>query len=160
MGWGASPTPRPPLLPRKNRYLFYRRLDGPQCRSGRAENLVHTGIRSRTVQAVGSRYTVWATWPHHVKCSVQYYLEANDVLIIPAVLQDGFQDLCNITQAQIRIQCVTCQNYFCRSKAFISFSEFCVLNVTEITSYSFFWVIPRGLNFIFRRFGTLSVPSS
>ena len=24
----------------------------------------------------------------------------------------------------------------------------------------YFWVIPRGLNFIFRRFGTLSVPSS
>jgi len=26
--------------------------------------------------------------------------------------------------------------------------------------YSFFWVIPRRLNFMCRRFGTLSLPSS
>ena len=26
--------------------------------------------------------------------------------------------------------------------------------------YSFFWVIPRRLNFVCQRFGTLSVPSS
>jgi len=30
---------------------------GPQGRSGRAENLVPTGMRSRTVQPVVSRYT-------------------------------------------------------------------------------------------------------
>ena len=47
--WGGvvSPTPRPPLPPWKNRYPFYRRLGGPQGRSGRAENLVPTGIRSQ-----------------------------------------------------------------------------------------------------------------
>ena len=38
------------LPPGKTRYPFYRRLGGPQGRSGRAENLVPTGIRSRTVQ--------------------------------------------------------------------------------------------------------------
>ena len=50
MGVGVSPKPRRPLPPGKNRYPFYRRLDEPQGRSGRAENLVLTGIRSRTVQ--------------------------------------------------------------------------------------------------------------
>ena len=40
------------LPPGKTRYPFYRRLDGPQGRSGRAENLVNTGILSRTVQPV------------------------------------------------------------------------------------------------------------
>jgi hypothetical protein len=30
----------------------------------------------------------------------------------------------------------------------------------EATLYVLFWVIPRRLNFICRRFGTLSVPSS
>ena len=34
------------------KYLLYRRLGGPQGRSGRAENLVHTRIPSRTVQPV------------------------------------------------------------------------------------------------------------
>ena len=49
---GVSPTPRPPLPPGKTRYPLYRRLGGPQGRSGRAENLIPTGIRSRTVQPV------------------------------------------------------------------------------------------------------------
>ena len=40
------------LPPGKTWYPFYRRLGGPQGRSGRAENLVLTGIRSRTVQPV------------------------------------------------------------------------------------------------------------
>ena len=44
-------------------YPFYRRLGGPQGRSGRTENLVPTGIRHRTVQPVVSRYTDWATQP-------------------------------------------------------------------------------------------------
>jgi len=38
----------------KTRYPFYRRLGGPQGRSGRTENLVLTGIRSRTFQPVFS----------------------------------------------------------------------------------------------------------
>jgi len=40
------------LPPGKTRYPFYRRLGGPQVRSGRAENLVPTGMRSRIVQPV------------------------------------------------------------------------------------------------------------
>ena len=60
--WSAALHGRT-LLPRKTRYPFYRRLGGPQGRSGRAENLVPTGIRSRSVQSVVSRCTDWATWP-------------------------------------------------------------------------------------------------
>jgi len=45
------------LPPGKTRYPFYRRLGGPQGQSGPAENLVPTGIRSRTVQLVVGRYT-------------------------------------------------------------------------------------------------------
>ena len=45
------------LPPGKIRYPFQRRLGGPQGRSGRAENLVPTGIRSRTAQPLVSRYT-------------------------------------------------------------------------------------------------------
>ena len=41
------------ILPRgKNRYPFYKRLGGPQGRSGQVENLVPAGIRSRNVQPV------------------------------------------------------------------------------------------------------------
>ena len=60
--WSAA-RPGRTLPPGKSRYPFYRRLVGPQGRSGRAEDLVPTGIRSRTVQPVVSRYTDWATRP-------------------------------------------------------------------------------------------------
>jgi len=60
--WSAA-CPGRTLPPGKTRYPFYRRLSGPQVRSGRAENLVTTGIRSRTVQPVVSRYTDSATRP-------------------------------------------------------------------------------------------------
>ena len=54
--WSAA-RPGRTLPPGRTRYPFYRRLGGPQGRSGRAENLFPTGIRSRTVQPVVSRYT-------------------------------------------------------------------------------------------------------
>jgi len=53
--WSAARLGRN-LPPGKTRYPFYRRLGGPQGRSGRAENLVPTGIRSRTFQPVVSRH--------------------------------------------------------------------------------------------------------
>ena len=63
-GWVVSSTPRPHFTPPgKNRYPFYRRLGGLQGRSGRAENLVPTGIRYRSVHPIVSRYTDWATRP-------------------------------------------------------------------------------------------------
>jgi hypothetical protein len=49
--WSAA-RPGRTLPPGKTRYQLYRRLGGPQGRSGWAENLVLTGIRSRTVQPV------------------------------------------------------------------------------------------------------------
>ena len=54
--WSAA-RPGRTLRLGKTRYPFYRRLGGPKGRSGRAENLVPTGIRSRTVQPIVSRYT-------------------------------------------------------------------------------------------------------
>ena len=41
--WSAA-RPGRTLPPGKSRYPFYRRLGGPQGRSGRAENLVPTGF--------------------------------------------------------------------------------------------------------------------
>jgi len=53
-GWVVSSTPRPYLTPGKIRYPLYRRLGGPQGRSGRAENLAPSGLDPRTVQPVVS----------------------------------------------------------------------------------------------------------
>jgi len=58
--WSAA-RPGRTSPPGKTRYPFYWRLCRSQGRSGRAENLVPTGIRSRIVQPVVSRYTDWTT---------------------------------------------------------------------------------------------------
>ena len=54
--WSAA-RPTHTLALGKTWYPFYRRLGGPQGRTGWAENLVPTGIRSQTIQPVVSRYT-------------------------------------------------------------------------------------------------------
>ena len=52
------------LPPGKTRYPFYRRLCGPQGRSGQVQKISPSqGFDSRTVQPVGSRYTDYATRP-------------------------------------------------------------------------------------------------
>jgi len=72
-GEGSSSRLGRSLPPGKNWYPFYRRLGGPQCRSGRTENLVPTRIRSRIVQTAVSRNTDWAThFPINILHNTQY----------------------------------------------------------------------------------------
>ena len=54
--WSAA-RPGRTSPPGKTRYPFYRRLGGPQGRSGWVKNLVPTGIQSRTVKPVVRVYT-------------------------------------------------------------------------------------------------------
>ena len=49
---GQQHAPAALYPPGKTRYPLYRRLGGPQRRSGSAENLVLTGTRFRTVQSL------------------------------------------------------------------------------------------------------------
>jgi len=77
--WSAA-RPGRTLPPEKTRYPLYRRLGGPQGRSGRAEILIPTRIRSRTVQPIVSRYTDWATGPTLKR--VEYILMSYKSLIL------------------------------------------------------------------------------
>ena len=61
MGVGGQSHSPAALPPEKTVYLLYRRLDGPQGRSGRVLKISLTpGFDPRTVQPVASRYTDWA----------------------------------------------------------------------------------------------------
>ena len=63
-GLGVNVTPRPLFTPGKTRYPSYRRLGGPQCRSGQVRKISPPpGFDPRTVQPVASRYTDYATRP-------------------------------------------------------------------------------------------------
>jgi hypothetical protein len=54
-GWGVSVTTSPHLTPGKTRYPLYRRLGGPQGRSGQLRKISPPqGFDPRTVQSVGS----------------------------------------------------------------------------------------------------------
>jgi len=61
-GWGVSVTPRPFFTPGKDPVPIVQEAGwSPRPVWIGAENLAPTGIRSRTVQPVASRYTVYAT---------------------------------------------------------------------------------------------------
>ena len=63
-GEGSVSRPGRSLPPGKTRYPLYRRLGGPQGRSGQVQKISPPPrFDPRTVQAVASRYTDWATRP-------------------------------------------------------------------------------------------------
>ena len=65
--WSAS-RPSRSLPPGKTRYPFYRRLVGSRGRSGRAENLVPTGILSRIVHPVAQSLYRLSYQAHKILC--------------------------------------------------------------------------------------------
>jgi hypothetical protein len=63
-GWVFSVTSLPLFTPGKTRYPLYRRLGGPQGRSGQVQKTSPPSeFDIRTVQPVASRYTAYATRP-------------------------------------------------------------------------------------------------
>ena len=61
MGVGGQRHAPAALPPGRTRYPLYRRLGGPQGRSGRARKISPPpGFDPRTIQPVASRYTDWA----------------------------------------------------------------------------------------------------
>ena len=63
-GEGSASRPGRSLRPGKTRYPLYRRLGGPQGRSGQVRKIsLPPGFDPRTVQPVASRYTDYATQP-------------------------------------------------------------------------------------------------
>ena len=76
--WSAARSGRS-LPPGKTRYSLYRRLGGPQGRSGEAENLAPTGIRSPDGPAC-SQSLYRLRYPAHTKEWVSGYLEFQNVI--------------------------------------------------------------------------------
>jgi hypothetical protein len=67
--WSASRPGR--FTSGKTRYPLYRRLGGPQGRSGRVRKFsIPPGFDPRTVQPVDSRYNDWATGPKFNECNI------------------------------------------------------------------------------------------
>jgi len=62
-GWVVSSTPRPHFTPGRDPIPVVQKDGWAPGPVWTGENLVPTGIRSRTVQSVVSRYTDWATRP-------------------------------------------------------------------------------------------------
>ena len=71
-GEGSASRPVSSLPPGKTRYPLYRRLGGPQGRSGQVRKISPSpGFDPRTVQSVASRYTDYANRPTVVDyCSI------------------------------------------------------------------------------------------
>jgi hypothetical protein len=100
------------LPPGKTQYPLYRRLGGPQVRSGRVRIISPPpGFDPRTVQPVVSRYTVWAISPHiyisetwlmHGRCILKCYLLVKNWKFVDSVthLRSGIDvGICLILEA-------------------------------------------------------------
>jgi len=73
-GEGSASRPHRSLPPGNTRYPLYRRLGGPQGRSGQVRKISPPppGFDPRTVQPVASSYTDYATQPTHVMYTLQF----------------------------------------------------------------------------------------
>jgi hypothetical protein len=75
---GAASRPGRFLPTGKTRYPLYRRLGGPESRSGQVWKISPPpGFDTRTVQPVASRYTDYATRPtshHKGHCKIYHYV--------------------------------------------------------------------------------------
>ena len=77
MGVGGQRHALAALTPGMTRYPLYRRLGGPQGRSGRVRKISPPlGFDPRTVQLVASRYTNYAI-PAHKNLHTKYILTRN-----------------------------------------------------------------------------------
>jgi len=117
--WSAVRTGRT-YPPGKNRYPFYRRLGGPQGRSGRAENLVPTGIRS-TDRPASSQSLYRLSYPAHFRiCNT--FLQQQWLYEHASMVRATYTaPLVNIWHITLRFQCL--YNYdVCPSKYVIQFS--------------------------------------
>ena len=102
---GQQHAPSPLYPPENTRYPLYRRLSGSQGRSGRAENLVLTGIRSRTVQHVAqSLYRL--TYPAHyyVMYPVLFYCLCTILLQIMGGFRDPVLEFHRLTCFKCKIR--------------------------------------------------------
>ena len=73
-GEGSSSRPGRSLPLGKTRYPLYRRLGGPQGRSGQVRKISPPpGFDPRTVQPVASRYTDYATRHTLIACVIELY---------------------------------------------------------------------------------------
>ena len=96
-GEGSASRPGRILPPEKTRYPLYRRLGGPQGRSGLVRKISPPpGFDPRTVQPVGSRYTDYATrlLPLYIKTIIIY--RSSDV----TSLDNGNHIVLNINQCE------------------------------------------------------------
>ena len=99
--WGVSVMPQPLFTPRKTRYPLYRRLSGPQGRSGQVPQISpQPGFDPGTVQPVVSRYIDWAIAAHTYVYNVDNFPQVS-VRKKKSCLQ--FALFCYITQSRVTI---------------------------------------------------------
>jgi hypothetical protein len=78
-GEGSTSRPVRSLLPVKTRYPIYRRVGGPQGRSGQVLKILPpTAFNPRTVQPVASRYTDFAKPAHAIDYALYLFAKPGD----------------------------------------------------------------------------------
>jgi hypothetical protein len=96
MGW-LAPRPGRFIPGKETQYPSYRRLGGPQGRSGRLRKISPPpGFDPRIVQAAASRYTDWAI-PAHASCLV---LGLKHIGLLKYWIWGWVREITTVTEAQ------------------------------------------------------------
>ena len=125
------------LPPEKTRYPLYRRLGGPQGRSGQMRKISPPpGFDPRTIQPVASRYTDWATRPTFDKRLGGGPYLSSDALLNPNFIASHVR----VTREQIIVKSAQVS---CRDLFYILLHHF--PGGTEVrhgsfSGWSFFWL--------------------
>ena len=94
------------LLPEKTRYPLYRRLDGPQGRSGRVQKISPPlEFDPRTVRPIASHYIDWAI-PAHI--CIYVYIYADNITVLydqwrNLIVSSSLQTLANLLPELIAV---------------------------------------------------------
>ena len=131
--WSAA-LPDRTLPPGKTRYPVYRRLGGPQGRSGQAENFAPPGFDLRTVQPVASRYTDWATRP--IPNIVPPEETDLSVMLLPAKLLGTLMEATSRkTVNKKRVKKINSHLLYLETIQYILYN-WCIKNIVNLTEFN------------------------
>ena len=117
----SYPRPGRVLLSEKTPHPFYRRIGGPQRRSGRAENLVPTGIRSRTVPPVAQSLYRLSYRAHTVSIIGVFFKHLYKFLYW--LISSNFLFYCHILGLKILLYTLVSKIFSCFPSVFVSVQE-------------------------------------
>jgi hypothetical protein len=118
-GEGSASRPGHSLPPGKTWYPLYRKLSGPQGRSGQVRKILPPpGFDPQTVQSIASRYTDWVTRPTTITMlpvNIRLVYKKHLAKLLISTVSFKLLNICNLSFFQATYYVILCsylQNFY------------------------------------------------